>query len=119
METKTCATCGEPLKGRIDKKFCDDACRSNFNNRLNSDASAFVKLVNNILRKNRRIIEELIPENESKTSVSLKKLQDKGFNFSYHTHTYVTKAGVTYLFCYEYGYLPLEGNFFTLVRQER
>ena len=37
MEAKTCASCGEIIKGRIDKKFCDDACRSNYNNKLNSE----------------------------------------------------------------------------------
>lgn len=118
METKTCATCGEPLKGRIDKKFCDDACRSNFNNKLNSESSAFMKNVNNILRKNRRIIESLIPKKEGKIKVPLKKLQDNGYNFSYHTHTYITKAGATYIFCYEYGYLAIDGTYYMLVKRQ-
>ena len=82
MEAKTCASCGEIIKGRIDKKFCDDACRSNFNNRLNSDTSVLMKTINNVLRKNRRILESLIPIEEGKTKVTLKKLQEKGYNFS-------------------------------------
>jgi hypothetical protein len=117
METKTCASCGEIIKGRIDKKFCDDACRSNYNNRLNSDISALMKTINNVLRKNRRILESLIPAEEGKIKVTLKKLQEKGYNFSYQTHTYTTKAGANYVFCYEYGYLPLEGNMYMLVKR--
>ena len=117
METKTCASCGEIVKGRIDKKFCYDACRSIYNNRLNSDTTALMKTVNNVLRKNRRILESLIPKNEGKTKVSLKKLQEKGYNFIYQTHNYTTKAGANYVFCYEYGYLSLEGNMYMLVKR--
>ncbi len=118
MEAKICAECGEVIKGRADKRFCDDACRSVFNNKLNSDSSALMKNINNILRKNRRIIEELTPANEGKTTVGLKKLQDKGFNFNYHTHIYTTKAGAKYIFCYEYGYLALENDLYMLVKRK-
>jgi len=31
-ENKTCLACGKILKGRVDKKFCDDYCRNNYNN---------------------------------------------------------------------------------------
>jgi len=116
MEQKLCLYCGEPVKGRMDKKFCDDSCRSSYNNQLNSDSNSFMKNINNILRKNRRIIEELVPE-EGKTRISRKKLAEKGFIFEYHTHTLTTKAGSTYYFCYEYGYLPLEGDYYMLVRR--
>jgi hypothetical protein len=76
-----------------------------------------MKTINNVLRKNRRILESLIPQEEGKTKVTLKKLQDLGYNFNYQTHTYTTKAGATYVFCYEYGYLSLEGNIFMLVKR--
>jgi hypothetical protein len=118
MEAKICTECGEVIKGRADKKFCDDACRSAYNNKLNSDSSALMKNINNILRKNRRIIEELTPANEGKITVGLKKLQDRGFNFNYHTHIYTTKAGANYMFCYEYGYLSLENDLYMLVKRK-
>ena len=35
----TCPECGDKLKGRADKKFCSDACRNAYNNKLNSDAN--------------------------------------------------------------------------------
>ncbi|MFA6947300.1 MAG: DUF2116 family Zn-ribbon domain-containing protein, partial [Pedobacter sp.] len=31
---RECLDCGAALRGRTDKKFCDDQCRSNFNNRM-------------------------------------------------------------------------------------
>lgn len=115
---KNCLECGKPVKGRIDKKFCDDWCRNAYNNKLNSDNSAYVRNVNNILRKNRRIIEELIPSGEETAKASRTKLHQKGFNFTYFTNTYTNKKGATYFFCYEYGYLPIEGDYFFLVKRK-
>lgn len=117
VKLKKCLTCGEPIKGRSDKKFCDDACRSSYNNELNSDRSALMRRLNNTLRKNRRILQDLIPKAEGKIVVPRKKLSDKGFDFTYHTHTLSTKAGSTYIFCYEFGYLPLENELLMLVQR--
>lgn len=119
MEHKKCLNCGEILKGRIDKKFCDDQCRTQFNNRANSDNSALVKKINAVLKKNRKILEQLIEvSKDGKINVSEKKILDKGFNFSYHTHIYKTKAGATYYFCYEYGYLPLDHDIYMVVKRK-
>lgn len=87
QEEKHCLECGEPLKGRADKKFCDDQCRSNYNNRANSDSTAEIRNINNILRKNRRILSAIVSP-EGKGKISKAKLTDKGFNFKYHTHTH-------------------------------
>lgn len=117
-ENKLCLDCGKPLSGRSDKKFCDDACRNNYNNKQNSDANEFVKKVNNFLRKNRRIIEGFVPA-EGKITLSEKKLKDAGFNFDYHTGIYETKTGSVYRLCYEYGYMKIEDNRYVLVKREQ
>lgn len=114
---KTCLDCGEPLVGRSDKKFCNDQCRNNYNNRLNSDSSAFMRQVNTILRRNRRILSELNPK--EKTVVSKEKLNGLGFNFNYHTHLYTTQKGAVYHFVYEYGYLRLENDLYMLVTRDK
>ena len=115
-EERYCLDCGQALHGRADKKFCNDQCRNNFNNQLNSNSSNLVRNINNILRRNRRILEELNPTGKVKTT--RKKLAAKGFNFEYHTRTYQTQNVKTYYFCYEYGYLPLEADEILLVRRE-
>ena len=117
METaqRVCLSCGKPLKGRLDKKFCDDACRNAYNNQQNSDQNNYVRNVNNILRKNRRILEGQIPEGEEIKKVLKEKLAQSGFNFKYHTHQYQNQKGQTYFFSYEYGYLPLDGGEWLLV----
>ena len=103
--TKTCLACAKPLKGRIDKKFCDDYCRNNYNNRLNSDATPLVRKINNTLRKNRRILEEIKQQDDKFSYISKEKLLAKGFRFQYFTHTYKTGADKTYFYCYDYGYI--------------
>ena len=111
-----CLDCNAVLKGRADKKFCDDQCRSNYNNRLKADDHSFLKQVNSILKKNRAILMAKNPE--GKTKVKREALIRKGFDFNFHTHTYATKKGSTYVFCYEYGYLLLENEEVLLVRRE-
>jgi hypothetical protein len=113
---KTCLDCGEILRGRADKKFCDDQCRSNYNNKLKADDYKEVKKVNHILLKNRKILAELTPDGKAK--VTKAKLLKSEFNFNYHTHYYTTTKGATYIFCYEYGYLALEQDWFLLVHNQ-
>lgn len=112
---KSCLECGEKIVGRTDKKFCSDYCRNAYNNNLNKDSKNMVRNVNNLLRKNYRILEELNPDGKVKLSKS--KLAAKGFNFDYFTSIYKTKTGNTYYFIYDQGYLPLEGDFYALVRR--
>ena len=81
---KLCLECGDVIKGRADKKFCDDQCRSNYNNKVNSDLTAEMRNVNNILRKNRRILESVVHD-DGKGKISKTKLTDAGFNFKYFT----------------------------------
>ncbi len=113
---KKCLDCGATIKGRADKKFCDDQCRSNYNNTLKADDSKEVKRINSILFKNRKILAYLNPE--GKIKVSKRKLEQAGFNFSFFTHQYHTAKGAVYIFCYDYGYLPLENDWYLLVRKQ-
>ncbi|WP_428330608.1 hypothetical protein [Mucilaginibacter sp.] len=113
---RNCLDCGTLLHGRADKKFCNDLCRNNYNNQLNSSSYNLVRNINNILKRNRRILEELNPTGKTKTT--RKKLVAKGFDFEYHTHSYQTQNGKTYYFCYEYGYLHIDGEEFLLVKRD-
>lgn len=115
MNSKTCLSCGETIKGRADKKFCDDQCRNAYNNTQNSDANNYVRNINNTLRKNRRILEQLNTDESGKTKISKAKLLQAGFHFDYFTNILQTKAGRTYYFCYEHGYLPIENDWYMLV----
>lgn len=112
---KECPECGEKIVGRIDKKFCSDYCRNAYNNKMNKDSTNLVRNVNNQLRKNYRILQELNPTDKTKTSKT--KLLAKGFSFENFTSIYTTKSGTVYYFVYDQGYLPLEGDYYALVRR--
>ncbi len=116
MENRACQECGDTLKGRRDQKFCSDYCRNTYNNRLNQDTTNYVRRVNNILRKNRRILAALNPT--GKTTLDGLRLAEEGFNFHYFTNIYSTKKGATYYFCYDQGYLKLEGDQYMLVEKQ-
>jgi len=73
--------------------------------------------MNNQLRKNRRILEELCPEEKSKTTKNT--LVSKGFDFNLMTSMRTTQKGNVYYFVYDYGYLGLENDFFLIVKDKR
>ncbi len=116
-DTRNCLACGKTLKGRSDKKFCDDYCRNNYNNQLKSADSGVVRLINNALAKNRRIMQALLPPDKETAKANRDQLLLKGFSFNYITHVYTTKTGKSYYYCYDYGYLPLDNDWFLIVRK--
>jgi hypothetical protein len=113
---RSCGACGKLLRGRSDKKFCDDQCRNQFNNQLRAADSGFMRSVNTTLRKNRKILQQCIPPEKMKTRIRREKLVQKGFHFAYNTHHVTNRAGLTYKFCYEYGYLAIDADKLVLIR---
>ena len=113
---KQCLECSNKIVGRIDKKFCSDGCRNTYNNRVNKDSKNLIRNTNNRLRKNYRVLELLNPNQKTKTSRA--KLIEAGFDFNYFTSIYRTKAGTIYYFVYDQGYLPLDNDFYALVKRE-
>jgi hypothetical protein len=116
MHTRECLECSQKLTGRRDQKFCSDQCRNSYNNRLNEDTSSYVRRINSILRRNRRILIMLNPS--GKRTVDAITLAEEGFNFHYFTNTYTTRKGNTYFFCYDQGYTRTEAEQYVLVQKE-
>ncbi|OOG68570.1 DUF2116 family Zn-ribbon domain-containing protein [Algoriphagus sp. A40] len=115
-EIRLCQNCGKPIQGRMDKKFCDDSCRNTYNNQQNAIPVNLIRNINNTLKKNRNILESLIPANEELTKTTRERLMRAGFNFRFFTHTYQSKKGNSYRYCYDFGYLELEGDWFLVVK---
>ncbi len=116
QKDRYCAACGKQLKGRADKRFCDDSCRNAFNYELRRPSSNYVRNVTNILKRNRKILEGLNPS--GKTKIHRDKLAEKGFNFTYYTNLYETRKGKRYPFCFEQGYTELDNGWLLLVRRD-
>lgn len=115
---KLCLNCEKPLKGRSDKKFCDDYCRNNYNNKQNSEKTNLIRTINNTLSKNRRVLENFLSAGEEMKKTTHPKLLEAGFSFKYFTHQYQNAKGQVYHFVYDYGYLPLEGDWVLIVKRK-
>ncbi|NLA50287.1 MAG: DUF2116 family Zn-ribbon domain-containing protein [Bacteroidales bacterium] len=114
---KKCLDCGDSIRGRIDKKFCSDQCRNNYNNRLNRDSNNFIRNVHGLLRKNRRILADLY--NEGKLKVHKDALFALGYNFSFFTHIIETSGGDKCYYCFEYGFREAGSDFIELKENRR
>jgi len=123
---RTCKDCGAVLgAGREDRQYCDDGCRTNFNNRKRREGQKsetqlsrteiamapstltipeYITRIQDILLENRAIMESLCDEDNPKR-MRFRDLIGKGFNYKYFTsETEPTSTGNVYRFCFEYGY---------------
>jgi predicted nucleic acid-binding Zn ribbon protein len=116
---RECLACGKTIKGRSDKKFCDDSCRNTYNNAQNSAETNYMRRVINAVKKNRRILAELLETSGKDTTKCRREtLNTAGFEFAYHTNIYVNKNGGAYYFNFEYGYMALEGDWYFIVKRK-
>ncbi len=113
---KQCPECDEKIVGREDKKFCSDYCRNAYNNKVNKDSKNLIRNTNNRLRKNYKILSDL--NKSGKTKINRVKLLNQNFDFNFFTSIYTTKTGNIYFYVYDQGYLPLENEYYLLIKRE-
>ena len=112
---RVCLDCSNTLRGRTDKKFCDDQCRSNFNNLKKAGQQSCIRPINSILRKNYAVLSRICIGKKVRTTKN--NLLLNGFNPDYHTHLHQTQTGNTYFFCYDYGFLFLNKDEILIVKK--
>ncbi|MBB2145736.1 hypothetical protein GM921_09580 [Pedobacter sp. LMG 31464] len=107
---RDCAFCGKELFGRADKAYCNDTCRNNGNRERRKKLAwyepIFIRQINNILKRNYKILTQQGIDEHGPKTVSRYKLLDEGFNFHYFTSNLSTRAG-EYRFIYDYGWREL------------
>ncbi len=109
IEQRFCLYCNDPLKGRSDKKFCDDQCRNAYNNEIKSIQHKEIGAINKVLARNRKILKTLLNGAGQPVAVKRDELLMQGFHFNYITHSTTNKEGNMICFCYDHGYWP-SGN---------
>jgi len=72
--------------------------------------------VNNALARNRRILEGLLQNGEQTTKAHKERLMELNFNFKHVTHMHVSKTNKIYYYCYDMGYLPLDNDWYLVVK---
>jgi len=112
--TRNCLLCGHPVRGRSDKKFCNDYCRNGYNNARSARDQVLVRQVNGVLQRNRRILAALLSEAPT-ARVLREELLLRGFQFHYATHS-LKRQGQVYRCCYEFGWTELPEERLRLLR---
>ena len=113
----SCLYCQQPLKGRADKKFCDDQCKSAYHNKSQHSKEVYIKTINKQLRANRTALRKACPA--GKATVRKDFLIKLGMDFKYFTHTWTSQGNNRYFFCYDYGYTPANEPEKVLVIQQQ
>jgi hypothetical protein len=115
IEKRYCQCCAQVLHGRMDKKFCDEGCRNNFNNQQNSVENKEIRIINRILKRNRAILLGLLALEKKPTKVDRECLLLEGFNFRYMTQHGVGSNGQSYQICYDVGLIPEQNTNYLIV----
>ncbi len=118
-ENKSCINCGNKIKGRTDKKFCNENCRNGYNNRLHADRNNLIRNINNALGRNRRILAEIAGEPEKASNVPLQRLMSRGYHPHFFTHKLKCKKGREFIFCYDYGFHRQQNDRCIIVKHVR
>jgi len=116
MERK-CIECDTIIHGRIDKKYCSEYCRNGHNNKLNRDLNNLMRTTHNHLRKNYRVLQELI-KTKSMIKIKKKHLINKGFNFDISYPYSYKNNGSIYFYIYDLGYLQLDNKRLVIIKKE-
>ena len=111
---RVCLDCGARLLGRSDKKFCSDQCRNNYNNRINRDQNNYVRNVHAQLRRNRKILADLLDDGHHR--IHRDALIAQGYSFTFFTHLVETPEGLRWAYCFEYGFREAERGYLELRR---
>lgn len=106
---RLCLNCETELRGRMDKKYCNDYCKSNHHYEKNkSKENTLFKKIDEQLKLNRRLLRDF--NRAGKSTVRVGKITEAGFNPKYFTHYWKNQKGDVYLFCFEFGFLKRTEN---------
>ncbi len=105
--TRTCLYCAKELKGRKDKKFCNEGCRNTFHNELNSPVNEIVNPIINILKRNRSILLGFLEKDMQ--YLDREQLLKAGYDFQYYTERMYSGSDHLF-FCFDVGIHQLTKN---------
>ena len=106
----------DPLKGRADRRYCDERCKNAYHNARSSDENGELERVDKILRKNHRILKKLFLLKDH-DGISRERLLKEGFDFGYHTHHVLTKIKANeFVFCFGYGYREVRPEHYKVIK---
>lgn len=110
----TCKWCNYHLKGRTDKKFCNDYCRNSFHNQKSQVIRKTTRSINRKLYLNRQLLAEF----QKFQIVNKEDLLHLGFDFYHFTHIKVLNDKKKYFFCYDIGYIFISNQKLKIIESQ-
>ncbi len=96
--------CNKKMQGRTDKKFCSNHCRSSYHNAIYGNRTNYMRRINALLLRNRKILSDLFVLQRKGAPIPLSELYIKGFTPQHFTHQAKHSSKSIYNYCYEFGY---------------
>ena len=117
QEARKCDFCERPIKGRLDKRFCNVDCKNNFNSNLRSAFRAGVhpnaQQIIRIIRTNYEILLKQglkSPEKRDSYYIDKGELIKNGFDERFFTSITTDKWNNLWKCCFDCGFRDLEGG---------
>ena len=105
MNSKTCKICKKPVKGRSDKVFCSEKCKSYYHRKLREVTKKGTEKTDRILHRNRSILLEIMGKNATQKKVPRDLLDKKKFNIRYMTGFFENAQGKRYHIVYDFAWM--------------
>ncbi|MEE9349830.1 MAG: hypothetical protein V3U80_07265 [Flavobacteriaceae bacterium] len=113
---KKCKICRKSVKGRSDKKYCSVACKSKYHKKLRNYTTSKTAKIDKILHRNYAILTEVLSTNRKQIKLNRIILEQKNFQFNYHTHQLVNSKGKTYHYLYNLAWMTFSDNQVMIIR---
>ena len=76
-----------------------------------------VNEIDNILHRNRSILIEVMGKNKTQAKIQRRMLDNKKFNFKYHTHLQTNSQGKVYYYVYDFAWMSFSDDEILIVRK--
>jgi hypothetical protein len=111
-----CKCCAKEMFGRRDKIFCDVKCKNTYHKHMRYQSVVAAIKINEYLKRNYRILKEILGENNYQIKVNRCVLEDKKFRFKYHTHSHTNTAGKRMNYIYDFGWMEFSTDEILVVK---
>ena len=105
--------------GRSDKLFCSVSCKSRYHRKLRNQTNLVALEIDEILHRNRSILQEILGKNGKIKKVKRLVLEKKKFRHKYHTHFFLNSSNKTYFQVYDIAWMEFSDDEILIVRQPK
>lgn len=114
---KKCKICKIIITGRSDKIFCSVKCKNIYHKDLRIIAQTAGIQIDRFLKRNYKILFELMEGRKTQLKVYRNKLSQKGFRFKYHTHTHINSKSKMHYFIYDFAWMEFSDDEILIVKR--